>query len=506
MLISPERLPQSAAVSYRLSKSKFLSGLQCHKRLFLEIYQPGLATAPDETTQAILDMGTEIGELARRRFPGGALVEADRKHTEEALQQTKTLLNDPAVPAIFEGAFMFDNVLIRVDILERLSTAENGESVWRLIEVKSSSRVKDVHLDDLAVQTYVLNGSGVILAKSCLMHINTQYIYPGGELDLSEFFGIQDCTELVQARLPDVPSKLIEMKAMLGDPAAPAIEPDNHCFSPYECQFWDHCTKDKPERWIYHLPGGDKTFKQLTRLGIRTMDEIPADFNLTIWQRRVKDNVEWVSPKLPIMLKTVRYPVHHLDFETFMPAIPKFPETRPYQVIPTQWSNHVEYDDGTIEHDQYLCLDVKDPREELAVRLLESLGREGSICVYSDYERSVIGRLAEALPPLRQELQRLLNRLWDLFDVVRDHYYHPKFGGSYSIKSVLPAVVPSLGYDDLEIQDGEIAARAYYRMLFEETDWVEKARIREALLKYCARDTLAMVELRRALGEKNKSA
>ncbi len=502
MLISPERLPHSAAVSYRLSKSKFLSGLQCHKRLFLELYQPGLATAPDEATRAILDMGTEIGELARQRFPGGVLVEADRKHTEEALRQTKALVNDPAVPAIFEGAFMFDNVLIRVDILERLATAESGESVWRLIEVKSSTRVKDVHLDDLAVQTYVLNGSGVILADSCLMHINSQYVYPGGELDLHELFAVQGLKEPVGTRLADVPMKLAELKAMLADPAPPAIEPDNHCFTPYECHFWSHCTQHKPERWIYHLPGGDKAFRQLTRLGIQTIDEIPATFDLNIWQRRMKDNVEWVGPMLPIELKRVRYPVHHLDFETFMPAIPKFPQTRPYQVIPTQWSNHVEYEDGRLDHDQYLCLDVKDPREELAVRLLESLGREGSICVYSDYERSVIGRLAEALPSLRQELQQLLSRLWDLHDVVKHHYYHPAFQGYYSIKNVLPAIVPSLGYGDLEIRDGEIAARAYYRMLFEETDWVEKARIREALLKYCARDTLAMVKLRKELGRK----
>ena len=504
MLISPERLSQSETVSYRLSKSKFLSGLQCHKRLFLEIYQSALATKPDEITQAILDMGTEIGELARKRYPGGVLVEADRKHAAEAIAHTKVLLADPDVPAIFEAAFMFENVFIRVDVLERLSTAESGESVWRLIEVKSSTRVKEVHLNDLAVQTYVINGAGTILAKSCLMHISTQYVYPGGELNLQEFFGIQDCTEPVQARLADVPGKLNDMKAMLADPVPPAIEPDGHCFSPYECQFWDHCTKGKPERWIYYLPGGDKAYRQLARLGIQTIDEIPADFNLTIVQRRVKDNVEWVSPKLPIVLNTVRYPVHHLDFETFMPAIPRFSQTRPYQVIPTQWSNHVEYDDGRIDHDQYLCLEQKDPREELAVRLLESLGREGSICVYSDYERSVIGRLAEALPSLRQELQRLLSRLWDLFDVVKDHYYHPAFKGSYSIKSVLPAVIPALGYGDLEIQDGEIAARAYHRMLFDETDWVEKTRIREALLKYCARDTLAMVELRRELGRRGK--
>jgi len=334
------------------------------------------------------------------------------------------------------------------------------------------------------------------------MYINRQYVYPGGELDLQQLFRIQDCTEPVQGRLADVPMKLNEMKAMLANPAPPKIDPDGHCFTPYECPFWDHCTKDKPDRWIYHLPGGDRTFRQLANLGIRTIDEIPPIFNLTIWQRRVKDNVEWISPKLKIMLKTVRYPVHHLDFETFMPAIPKFPQTRPYEVIPTQWSNHVEYDDGRIEHDHYIGLDTKDSREELAVRLLESLGREGSICVYSDYERSVIGRLAEALPSLRQELQRVIGRLWDLLDVIKDHYYHPAFKGSYSIKSVLPAVVPALSYAGLDIQDGEMAARAYYKMLFDEMDWVEKARICEALRQYCARDTLAMLELRRALFSK----
>jgi len=505
MLILPNRLSQPETVSYRLSKSKFLSGLQCHKRLYLEIYQPELATDPDDTTQAILDMGTEIGAVARQRFPGGVLVEADRQHAEEALDRTKALLADPRVPAIFEAAFMFENVFIRVDILERLSMAESGGSVWRLIEVKSASRVKEVHLDDLAIQTYVIGGAGILLAQSCLMHINTQYVYPGGELDVQQFFAMQDCTGPVRARLADVPSKLGEMKAMLADPTPPAVEPDGHCFSPYECPFWDHCTRDKPDRWIYHLPGGDKTFRQLVRLGIQTIDDIPADFNLTIWQRRVKENVEWVSPKLGLMLKTVRYPVHHLDFETFMPAIPKFPNTRPYQVLPIQWSNHVEYDDGRLDHDQYLCMDAKDPREELALRLLESLGREGSICVYSDYERTVIGRLAEALPSLRPELLRLLTRLWDLYVIVRDHYYHPAFKGSYSIKSVLPAVT-HLNYDDLEIRDGEGAARAYERMVFEETDWVERVRLREALLEYCARDTLALVELRRALGRKGLGA
>lgn len=498
MLLSPERPLQLGAATPRLSKSKYLSGLQCHKRLYLEIYQSELATEPDEQTQAILDMGTEVGALARQRFPGGVLVEADHRHPTEALQRTVELLSDPTVLAIFEGAFEYDQVLVRVDILERV-TGQDGAMAWRLIEVKSSTRVKDVHLDDLAIQTYVLHGAGVALSGSCLMHINTQYVYPGGELDLERLFVVQDLTALTAARQSEVPTRLAEMKAMLVVPAPPAIEPDGHCHQPYDCRFWDHCTKDKPARWVYYLPGGERAIQQLTRNGIETIDEIPPEFKLSVVQRRVKDNVEWIGPRLKAALQTVRYPVHHLDFETFMPCIPKYPLTRPYQTIPTQWSNHVETDDGLVRHEDYLCLDPKDPREELLVAFLKSVGREGTICVYSGYERSILERLAEALPALRGDLKQVIARLWDLFPVIRDHYYHPDFQGSFSIKSVLPAVVPSLGYSDLEIQEGGVAAQQYYRMVFEETDWVEKVRIREALAKYCARDTLAMLELRRAL-------
>ena len=146
---------------------------------------------------------------------------------------------------------------------------------------------------------------------------------------------------------------------------------------------------------------------------------------------------------------------------------------------------------------------MNDPRRPLAEGLLKSLGEEGSICVYSPYEKSVIEQLAEALPELRVELRRLIKRIWDLHPIVKDHYYHPEFGGSFSLKEVLPAVVPSLRYDDLAIRAGGQAAAEYYRMVFVEMDWVERATIRESLLRYCERDTLAMVELRRALKEKS---
>ncbi|MBL8037495.1 MAG: DUF2779 domain-containing protein [Nitrospira sp.] len=488
-----------AAAPPRLSKSKFLSGLQCHKRLYLEIHQPALATPPDASTQAILDMGTEIGVLAQQRFPGGVLVKAGFRQREAAVAETAALLQDSTVPAIFEGAFEHDGVLVRVDILERVQTGSGESPCWRLIEVKSSTRVKDVHLDDLSIQSAIVQGAGVRLGATCLMHINTSYRYDGGGVDLQALFSVENVSEAVTARQILVLERLAAMKAMLLGVAAPMIEPDQHCHTPYECPFWAHCTKDKPQRWIYHLPGKKEMVSQLVRQGITTIDDIPEGTRLSDTQQKVKSNVEWVSSELGSLLRSLRYPIHHLDAETVMLAVPRFPFTRPYQALPVQWSNHIELESGEVVHQEFLHAEASEPRRRWAEALIESIGNSGSILVYSAYEAGLIRQLADTFPEFKSAFQEIGKRLWDLLPVIKDHYYHPAFNGSYSIKSVLPAVVPSLGYGDLAIQEGGHAAAEYYRMVFVETDWVEREAIREALLRYCARDTLAMVELRRVL-------
>ena len=486
----------------RLSKSKFLSGLQCLKRVYLEVHHPQFATPPDASTQAILEMGTEIGVLARQRFAGGVLVTAGHRQREAALARTAELVQDPKVPAIFEGAFLHDGVLVRVDVLERIPVPEGDSPRWRLIEVKSSTRVKDVHLDDLAIQSQVLLGAGLSLAATCLMHINTGYVYEQGTVDLTELFTIQDVTEGVTSRRTGVPEHVAVMKTVLLQSQPPSIEPDQHCQSPYECPFWEHCTKDKPARWIYHLPGSKQVVTRLVEQGISTIDDIPTGTVLSLAQRRVKENVEWISAKLGHVLQSVHYPVHHVDCETVMLAVPRFPSTRPYQAIPVQWSNHIEQESGELVHHEFLHEAVSEPRKRWAEALIESVGEHGSICVYSPYERAVMEQLAEAFPEYPSALKPIIKRLWDLFPIIRSHYYHPAFRGSYSIKSILPAIVPSMGYGDLTIREGGQAASEYYRMVFVETDWIEQASIREALLRYCALDTLAMVEVRKVLKEK----
>ena len=499
--LSPTPLPKVP----RLSKSRFLSGLQCHKRLYLEVHHPSLATQPDAATQAMFDMGTEVGELARSRFPGGVLVTAGYRQTEAALAQTAGLIQDASVPAIFEAAFLHDGVLIRADILERVLSIEGQICGWRLIEVKSSTRVKDVHLEDLAVQSVVISGAGLTLVSVCLMHINSGYLYRNGAIDLTELFAIQDVSEAVAQRRAAVPELLVTMNRTLFQTQPPEIEPDGHCHTPYECPFWEHCTKDKPERWIHYFPGSKQVISQLAQQGLTTIDEIPADTKLSPVQRRVRENVEWVSEKLGSVLSAVQYPVHHLDFETVMLAIPRYSETRPYQALPVQWSNHIEQESGELVHREFLHNEQSEPRKRWAESLIESLGNHGSICVYSAFEEAIMRRFVETFPEFRSTFNSIIKRLWDLHPVIKNHYYHPAFGGSYSIKSVLPAMVPSLGYDDLVIKEGGHAASQYYRMIFVETDWVERATIEEALLRYCARDTLAMVELRRALKEKARN-
>ena len=486
----------------RLSKSKFLSGLQCHKRLYLEMRHPELAEPPDLSTQAIFAMGTEIGILAQGRFPGGVLVAPTLRPREAAVALTAKLLQDPDVPAIFEAAFEHEGVIVRVDILERVLGTEEHRSPWRLIEVKSSTRVKEVHLNDLAIQRHVLIGAGLDLSGTCLMHIDTGYFYEGGEVDLEALFALDDVSTVVAERQGKVPEQLEAMKSILRESSPPAIEPDDRCHSPYECPFWAHCTKDKPLRWIYHLPGPKKVVQQLVQEGITSIDEIPEAANLSITQRRVKDNVEWASADLARVLQSVEYPVHHLDFETVMLAVPKFPRMKPYQSIPVQWSNHIELQSGEIIHHEFLHGEATEPRRQWAERLLESLGAQGTIVVYSSYEEAMMRQVAEAFPELRKVFSAIIKRLWDLYPVIKEHYYHPDFQGSYSIKSVLPVMVPELSYRDLLIQEGAQAASEYYRMVFIEEDWIEQARIKEALLQYCARDTMAMVRLRRALKEK----
>ena len=484
----------------RLSKSRFLAGSQCHKRLYLELYAPELAPPADPTLQARFDVGTAVGELARRRFPDGVLIAHDHEHHADAEAQTRALLDDPSLPALYEAAFTHDDVAVRADILVRQPANE-----FDLIEVKSTTGWKEPHLLDLAVQRYVFEGAGVPVGRAFLMHLSRDYVYPGGAYDLAQLFAAADLTEQVRAAQSGIAAALDAMRRTLWGDLPPPIATRPHCTSPYGCPFHGHCHDDGPEHPIDELPGRrERLLQALAELGVVDIRDIPSKFDgLTSLQARVRDAVRagtrYHDPAIAAALAKAQFPVHFLDFESFMPALPVFPGTRPYQTIPFEWSDHVLSADGQVIHHEFLHEGPDDPRRRFAESLLDAAGLTGSIVVYTGYEEYCLRELEAALPEVAPRLAQLRPRLFDLHPLIKAHIYDPAFHGSFSIKAVLPALVPHLGYDDLEIGDGLLASLAYEELRDPSTSRDRAAALRANLLAYCRRDTEALLELFREL-------
>jgi CRISPR/Cas system-associated exonuclease Cas4 (RecB family) len=481
----------------KLSKSSFNAGLQCLRRLYLESFHRELVPPVDEAQQAVFDAGTRIGALARDLYPGGTLLQQDHLHINDAIAETKRILAGPPVPAIYEGGFLFDDVRVRVDILPRTVRGRHD-----LVEVKSTTSVKEEHIPDVAIQLYVLEGAGVQVGRACLAHLNRDYVYPGGDYDVSQLFAVEDITGRVREYLPGIPAALKEMRLALSGPQPPEIKPGRHCSSPHDCPLTDYCREGRTEHPVVQLPRASQSLLALLEAaGIEDIRDIDAGFaGLNQLQRRVRDcvvsNRVYLNPAIRRELAGLEYPVHFLDFESFNPALPLYAGTRPYQVIPFQWSDHVMGPGGKMTHREFLHDGSGDPREPLARSLLKTLGRSGSIVVYSGFEETRIRELSEALPHLAQDLLALLDgRIVDLHPLVRDNCYHPDFHGSFSLKAVLPALVPDLGYDDLDITDGQEASLAYAEMIDPATPDRRRQEIGADLLSYCGRDTEAMVRL-----------
>ena len=477
-----------------------MSGSQCHLRLWYDIRERHLAPPIDEAQQAVLDTGNEVGNLARERYPGGHLVAHDYRNIPQALAETRRIVESDGAPALFESAFLHNGVLARIDVLERLP-----DGGWRIVEVKSSTRRKEEHILEVAIQLWVLRGVGLDVRDAGVLTLDREYIYDGIRLDLDALFKLHPVLDEATALLESVGADVVEMQAMLAAESAPDIAPGQHCFKPYACGYYEHCIRDipQPEHGIKELHRiKAKRREQLEAMGISEIRDVPDDFALnplqSVIRKAVIEDSDLVHGNLASMLSAIKPPVRHLDFETFQPAIPLFAGTRPYDAIPFLFSVHTENDGATPEHVDYMHEDGGDPRPMLAERLIEALGDEGSICVYSGFERTQLKELAAAFPEHAGAIESIIPRLVDLLPIVRSGYYHPDLRGSFSLKSVLPVVAPTLSYDDLEINDGRIASIRYARALAS-PNADDRRRIFADLRAYCAHDTLAMVELHRAL-------
>ena len=481
----------------RLSKSRYTAGLQCHKRLYLLVHQPELAALPDEGAQARFDQGIEVGRLARNMFQAGVLVEADHTELAKALAQTTSLVADGNIPAIFEATFHHESVLVRVDVLER---REEGRR-WRLIEVKSSANLKDHYLPDVAIQQFVLERLGFKM-DPCLMVLNREYVYSGRTYDLNGLFKIIELTFETESLVKDAPREIQAQLRMLSKDAVPEIEPGPQCSSPYPCEFFDLCNKPLSPDHVSCLPRISKSkLERLAELSVTSIRDIPAGFPLTEPQQHAYASAlsgkAWFSKDLREVVGGLTYPVCFMDFETLGPALPRFAGMHPFDQIPFQWSVHVLRDPGNeLEHYDFLAEDASDPRAAFLQSLLPVLGNTGHIVVYNrSFESRVLASLADYLPEYKTVVSGLQQRLWDLLPVIKSHTYHIDYRGSFSLKRVLPALLPEMRYEGMGVSDGDQAGVVWDAMIHGRLSKDEKKKAKEDLLAYCGQDTLAMVRL-----------
>jgi len=485
----------SSTTAQRLSKSRYTSGLQCAKLLWWKVYEPDAPElVADDASQALFTRGQRVGELARAYVPGGVLVDLPYYEFDRRVAATAKALADGA-PAVYEACFLEDGVFVAVDILER-----RGDG-FALVEVKSTLDVKEKHVADVAIQMHVVRRAGLTVRSAEVMHLNRACTYP----DLSNLFVREDVTERIGPALRSAPGVIASLAAALSGPL-PEIATGSHCNTPYPCPFLERCWPRLPDNHVSTLYGIRATkLVKLVADGINTLHDLPPDFTASAPAlrqiRSIRAGGVIVEEGLREALAGLEPPIAYLDFETISPAVPAWPGCHPCEQVPVQFSCHV-LGPGGLAHHEWMAEGPGDPREEFARALISACAGDRTIVAFgAPFERRCIAALADFLPHLRADLMALSGRIRDLLPIVRDHVYHPDFGGSFSLKDVLPALVPGLGYDDLEIQDGTTASTALQALLLD-ADALgpeERRTIRRALLGYCERDSLAMVRLHERL-------
>ena len=478
-----------------LSKSKILAFRQCPRRVWLEVHRPDLKE-DSQATQASYTAGTSVGELARSLYDHraqGELIDLDAlgfpavyDATAEALQRRRP---------VFEAAFTTGDALALADILLPV-----GRREWRMVEVKSTTSVKDVHLEDAAIQAHVASRAGIALAGVALAHIDSSWTYPGGG-DYDGLLVEEDLTEQTRPFVNEVQGWIDEAQRVVAAREAPQIKTGPQCDSPYACGFHAYCSSlepvvEKPIRWLPRFAA-----QAWIERGVEDMRHLPSDALNTV-QRRVRDCtvdelVYFDREGAASDLAPHTLPGYFLDFETIQFAVPGWAGTRPYQQIPFQYSVHRLGRRGKLEHAEFLDLSGKDPSRPFAEQLIRDCGTSGPVFVYNAaFEKTRLAELAGRYPDLSAGLVAISERVVDLLPIARNRFYHPSQKGSWSIKAVLPALVRDLSYETLDgVHDGGEAQERFLEAIDPRTDAPTRDLIRTQLLAYCGLDTYAMVRL-----------
>jgi hypothetical protein len=478
-----------------LTKTKYLAGLQCSKLLWTLINDKASIPEPDESQELIFDTGTDVGVLATSLYPEG--IKVSEGNFMENINQTKTLL-DKNKP-LFEPGFMVDDLFSRGDIL-----VPNDNDTWDIVEVKSSTKLKEVNIHDVSFQKLVYEKAGLKIDKCYVMHIDKTYVR-NGDIEPEKLFIKEDITEQVKEFEVGIKERVKDMKAVLNG-KKPKIDIGNYCNNPTDCSLTDDCWDFLPKGNVFDLTRGGKRSWELYSKNIIKIKDIPNEFKLSEKQEIQRQAALTGKPHVePANIKKfidgLNYPLYYFDFETINPAVPIFNGMSPYQKIPFQYSLHIqETEDGELKHVSFLADHKKDPREEILKSMQENLGTEGTILAWNQsFEIGVIKELVANFPEYEEWGSQTIKRVDDLIIPFRQfNYYNSIQKGSASLKNVLPALT-DLSYDNLEIGNGADASSLYHRMVIDELQPFEVEKIRTDLETYCTQDTYAEVVILKEL-------
>ncbi|OEG70736.1 hypothetical protein ATZ36_17340 [Candidatus Endomicrobiellum trichonymphae] len=436
--------------------------------------------------------GRNVRNIAGQLFLNA--LNAGKLKTDDAVLYTRELVLDPGVKAIYGASFAAGGYLAKADILQKLD-----DNSWHLFEVKLGNKYKVKYARDMSFNAMVLAKSGLVVSKTTLLCLSNDYRLG---MSISQLFKELDCTEKVE---PKVQEFLI-----LSDEVRENIESENMP-EPYlkrnckNCPVFDGCMSKDVKNYIFDLPRlSVLAMEELIAAGADTINKIPVDFELTQMQQIVKNcvltNTNYISENLKTELENIRQPFYYLDFESVMTVIPLYRDIAPHTQLLTQFSIDRADDAGNIlDHYEYIADQTRDSRREIAERLIKCLGEEGSVITYANFERIAISNLAGLFLDLCEKLNKIAWRIVDLERIIKKNYYDINFRGRSSIKKVLPVLIPEMNYADLEIGSGGDAAASFAFMAMGLYDDKKTEETKKNLLKYCARDTLAMVKIHQFL-------
>ena len=484
------------------SKSKYCSFWQCPKITWLDKYKPEEKEI-DDSLSARLSAGNEVGDLAMTLFGNfvetTTLTEDNKLDYSVMIKKTEDEITK-GTENICEAAFSYNGLYCAVDILHK---EKDGYAIY---EIKSSTHINYIYLVDVAYQKYVLEKSGIKVTGTYLVNINNEYVRHGA-INVKELFFIQDVSNFLQEEYNKIEETLQRADAILNNENEPNIDISDKCTSPYACAYWQYCTKHLPTPNvfdIYHL-GKSKKFDYYNN-GIISFEDLEKHGHLDYKQTRqidyyLHDKGTYINKDgVKKFLGTLSYPLYFLDFETMQSVIPQFDGTTPYQQIPFQYSLHyIESEGGEVKHKEFLAVSGENPLRKISESLCQDIPENVCILAYNkSFECGRISELAELFPDLAKHLLNIKRNIKDLLDPFQKGYYYNKaMGGSFSIKSVLPAIFPddpTLNYHNLDgVHNGAEAMTIF--PLIKNMPIKEQETARKNLLKYCELDTFAMVKI-----------